>query len=177
LFAARTPLIAGGALAGLVLAAAIWLLFGFAGAVTTPIDDLQVRLTADRSPAPPATVLAGAAARAIAAPIFALTTGPGAVSDVTVRLDGLAISPRGQSALIAVNNQPAEWLALGASRDGVTLMQVHPSKVVLDTAIGFKEVALGQQSASAAAPSAAPSIAIPPGAKLPPPPAGAPGSR
>jgi hypothetical protein len=145
LFAARPPLIAGGALAGLVLAAAVWLVFRLAGAVTAPIDDLQLRLATDRPPAAPDAVSNGAAARAVGAPIFALTTGPGAVSDVSVRLDGLAISPRGQSALIAINNQPAGWLALGATRDGVTLLEVHPAKVVLDTAIGFKEVAIGQQ--------------------------------
>jgi hypothetical protein len=177
LFAARTQLIGGGALAGLVLAAAVWLVFRLSGAVIAPIGDLQVRLAANRPPAAPVVVPNGAAARAVAAPLFALTTGPGAVSDVAVRLDGLAISPHGQSALVSINNQPAQWLALGATRDGVTLTEVHPSKVVLDTAIGFKEVAVGQQAAPAAAPAPPSSKAIPPGARLLPPPASAPGSR
>jgi hypothetical protein len=175
LFAARTPLIAGAGLVGLVLAAALWLVLRLGGMVVAQIDDLQTRLAADRPPAAPIAASGGAAARALTAPIFALTTGPGAVTDVPLRLDGLAISPRGQSALIAINGQPAEWLALGATRDGVTLMEVHASKVVVDTAIGFKDVALGQQSAPAA--NQTPSNnAIPQGARLPPPPASAPRS-
>jgi hypothetical protein len=119
----------------------------------------------------PPAVPSDAAGRAIVAPIFALTTGHGAVSDVSVRLDGLAISRKSQSALIAVNGQPAQWLALGATRDGVTLMEVHPTKVVLDTAIGFKAVALGQQSTPAPPPNpvTAPANAVPPGVHLPPP--------
>jgi hypothetical protein len=176
LFAARTQLIGGGALAGLVLAAAVWLVFRLSGAVIAPIGDLQVRLAANRPPAAPVVVPNGAAARAVAAPLFALTTGPGAVSDVAVRLDGLAISPHGQSALVSINNQRAQWLALGATRDGVTLTEVHPSKVVLDTAIGFKEVAVGHQAAPAA-PAPPSSKAIPPRTRLLPPPASAPGSR
>jgi hypothetical protein len=171
-------LILGAAPAGLAFTALAWLVFRGGGMVVGPLDGLQARLAADR-PAPARTTIAPveAAARAIASPLFALTTGPGAVSDVSVRLDGLAISPRGQSALLSIGGKPADWLALGASRDGVTLMEVHASKVILDTAIGFKEVTLGQSSAPPIPGGivASASNAIPPGTHLPPPPASAPG--
>jgi hypothetical protein len=172
-------LILGAAPAGLAFAATAWLVFHGGMAVTAPLDGLQGHLAASR---PPPMILAvapmDAASRAIASPLFALTTGPGAVSDVTVRLDGLAISPRSQSALLAINGKTADWLTLGATRDGVTLMEVHASKVLLDTAIGFKEIGLGQQSAaSAAGVASASSNAIPLGTRLPPPPASAPAAR
>jgi hypothetical protein len=179
LLSLRSPLILGAAPAGLAFAAAAWLVFHGSAAVTGPLDGLHDRLAADRPP--PIRMAAtpfDAVSRAIAAPLFALTTGPGAVSDVAVRLDGLAISPRGQSALLAINGKPADWQALGATRDGVTLMEVHPSKVLLDTAIGFKEVSLGQQSAASSSDVVLTSSnAIPAGTRFPPPPASAPGVR
>lgn len=120
-----------------------------------------------------------------ASPLFALATGPHPAADPAVRLDGLARFGGQQSALISVDGKPAEWLARGATRDGVTLIEVRGGRALLDTALGFKEVALGQTSGAAGAASSgsgpgAPALASsggdrpPPGVRLPPPPASAP---
>jgi hypothetical protein len=59
-----------------------------------------------------------------------------------VRLDGLAISPKSSSALLSIAGKPAAWTSLGATSEGVTLMDVKADKVVVDTVVGFKEVPL-----------------------------------
>jgi hypothetical protein len=142
LFSLRSPLILCAAPAGLVLSALVWMGFG-ASAITRPLDRLETRLDAIRpGQAPIAANTAHSLAVATAAPLFGLTVGPGAVADPAVRLDGLAISPRGSSALLSVGGKPPAWTELGASRDGITLMEVMANKVVVDTAIGFKEVPL-----------------------------------
>jgi len=130
----------------------------------------EARLAAVRLVTPTPQVLDGLLAEAVSRPIFALTTGPGAVADVTVRLDGLARSSRGGAALLSINGGPAQWLQQGASRDGVTLRDVQSSKVVLATALGGKEVALADQAAPAPDAAARP----PPGYRMPPAPASAP---
>lgn len=151
MFSLRSPIILGAAPLGLVLAALAFLIFGASASVGPKLDRLQARIEATRPPEPVSSVAANdAVATSLSAPLFALTTGPGAVADTTVRLDGLAISPRGKSALLAVDGKPAAWIALGTSSNGVTLMDVQPNKVVVDTAIGLKDVTLGVASPAGA---------------------------
>jgi hypothetical protein len=105
------------------------------------LGELQTRLAAAKPPVLNADTT-DELVRAASAPLFGLTGGPG--SDVQLRLDGLAITPGSKAALISINGKPADWLDLGATRDGVTLLDVQPLKVTLDTATGFKEVTIEQ---------------------------------
>lgn len=157
----RSPLIWAAAPAGLALAAAGWLLVGpgligprldaqSPPAADWPAGELQARSAAD------------AVSVALANPIFLLTTGPGAVKDPSLSLTGLARSPAHTAALISIDGKPASWLALGETRDGVTLQEVESSAVVVDTLTGFKTVPLGgaggssgQATAAGADPTAA----------------------
>ena len=159
MFDRRSPLILGAAPLGLALAAICWLLFGAHASALTRLDDLNTRLGAAKPAGGLHVLVSGAdpALPALATPLFALSTGPGAAADVAVRLDGLAITPSRRAALISIGGKPADWLEVGATRDGVTLMEVHATKVTLDTAVGFKDIDLWQgPTAAAGAPSAAP---------------------
>jgi hypothetical protein len=118
-----------------------------------------------------------------ASPVFALTVGPGAVKEPTLQLQGISITRQRTAALISIDGRPAEWLALGESRDGVTLESVQSSRVVIDTVLGAKDIALGEQVGPPPADAgAAPMVAAvtpdapPPGVRSPPPPANAPRS-
>jgi hypothetical protein len=44
--------------------------------------------------------------------------------------------------LVTIGGNPPEWLALGATKGGVTLSEIGATKIVVDTATGFKEVRL-----------------------------------
>ena len=162
MFDRRSPLILGAAPLGLVLAAIAWLLFGAHASALARLEGLNSRLVATKTASALNVVVSGAdpAQPALATPLFALSTGPGAATEVAVRLDGLAITPRRRAALISIGGKPADWLEVGATRDGVTLMEVHATKVTLDTAAGFKDVDLWQGPvAPAGAPAASPANA------------------
>lgn len=138
---------------GAALGALAWVAFSGGRPAARPMDLLEARLAGMRTgaprhaPAPPDRI-----AQILAAPLFALTTGPGAVKEAGIRLEGLARSPGHVAALISIDGQPADWLALGATRDGVTLREVLGSKIVLDTATGFREVGFGDAPAAPARP-------------------------
>ena len=159
--------------AGLLLGAALWILFGGSSSAEDRIGGFEARLSAVRLSKPVRTPPDGALAEASARPLFALTTGPGAVTEEAVRLDGLARSSRGAAALLSINGGPAQWLERGGSRDGVTLSQVLDSKVVIDTALGSKDVMLTDRPAPEPSTGAAPA-GPPAGYRMPPPPASAP---
>lgn len=173
----RARLILGAIPAGFLIGTAAWLLAGGRSNASAQISTLTMSAAAPAGrtraldPAP-----ANDLAQAINAPLFALTTGPGAVSDVAVRLEGLARSPGRAAALIAIDGQASAWLALGQSRDGVTLQEVSSGKILVDTPTGPKEIALGSTGAVSAAAGVAPPTAIDParGFRMPPQPASAP---
>lgn len=175
----RSTLILAAVPAGLVLGALAWLVFGGSKPVVGPVQSLDAELTAlDARPHQTAPRGANAAAQVIAAPIFAVSTLGPAVPDVAVKLLGLARTPAGSRALLSINNAPAEWISVGAGKDGITLQEVTASKVVIDTPGGTREVSLGETSAPspAAAASSMPSGPSPlAGYRLPPAPANAPG--
>jgi hypothetical protein len=172
-------------LLGMAAVWAAWLVLGGAVAPSDKLDSLQARLSAGvASSGRPAPDLVSLTARLASTPVFALTTGPGAVTDVKVRLEGLSITPHRQAALLSINDGPPVWLELGASQGGVTLISVQPTKATVDTIVGFKDVGLwdptpsGAGEANGGTPSAgetpANADAPPPGTRLPPPPASAP---
>lgn len=158
----------------------VWFLLGGGHAMTADLDGLDAKLAALKPK--PSRVSASStdlSARLASTPLFALTTGPGAVAETAVQLQGLAITPVRKAALISIGGKPSDWLELGATRDGVTLMAIQSSKVTVDTATGFKDVGLWDGAASAPAATNArvssTSDRIPAGTHLPPPPASAPG--
>src|SRR4029077_4462907 len=105
----RSPLILGAPPAGLLAGALIWLLFAHGTPVSARIADLPVKAEAMRARRAMATS-ANAGALAASSPIFALTTGPGAVQDIEVVLSGIARTPTHSAALISINGKAAEWI-------------------------------------------------------------------
>ncbi len=166
----------GAAGAGLILGAVAWVLFGGGSRAEEQLEGQQIRLQAAPLTAPRTSQAPQLIALATDHPLFALTTGPGAVAEVLVRLDGVARSSQRQAALIALNGGEAQWLERGASRGGVTLEEVQSSRVVVETALGRREIALGEQPPAPQGPSVQmlTGPAIPAGVRLPPPPASAP---
>lgn len=164
--------------AGLILAGIFWLIFGVHTTALGALNRMDQRLAA--LPAVTSRSLAeeGIASRILAAPLFALTTGPGAVTEATIHLEGLVITPALKAVLVSIDGKTPDWLTLGASRDGVTLIDVQGSKATFDTATGFKDVGLGD-----AGPGSGPGVAAqassnsPPGQGLQPPPPNAANAR
>jgi len=161
--------------AGLALGLAVWLVVG-RGVTEDAIQILRARLNAmpTGTHASPGSD-ADAIAQAVAKPLFALTTGPGAVAEVAIRLEGVARSPGRIAALLSIGGKPAQWVAQGEMSEGVVLQDVTGSKVIVDTPLGLREVKLGESTgpAQGAADISAPQE-IPPGYRSPPPPASAP---
>lgn len=179
--AIRSPLILGAVPAGLILGAVTWMSFS-AGkpllaqlqAVEADFNALDLRSRAATGPDPMFDV--------IAFPLFAAAARDSASPEPSVRLEGVAITPSRKAALISINSGPAEWMVLGASKDGVSVRQVDPSKVVVDTPSGTHDITLGESSAPPAAQGMvgaapnAPATSVS-GFRLPSPPASAPRVR
>jgi hypothetical protein len=99
--------------------------------------------------------------------------------DPVVRISGVSRSPRGASALTSVNNAEPVWLTRGQSVEGVTLVDVGASQVVIETSNGRRIVELGQTSDPNAEAAAVQQMDLqpdeaPPGYRQPMPPADAP---
>jgi hypothetical protein len=138
-------LIIGALPAGLAMGAAAWLLVGGPSLASANIALFEQQFEKAVVAAPQTRLAPGAVlSEALSSPLFALTTGQGAVTDLVLRLDGIARTPRRSAALISIGGQPAEWLEMGQTRDDVTLQEVQASKVVVDTVTGFKTVELGE---------------------------------
>lgn len=161
--------------AGLALGLALWLVFGRASTADA-VEALQARLNALPLNTAGAAAGVGSIGEAIAKPLFALTTGPGAVAEIPVRLQGIARSPYRRAALLAIAGQPAAWVEEGTSVNGVILQEVSGAKVVIDTPLGLREVKLGEAIGPESSPAGAASEPqeIPPGYRSPPQPASAP---
>lgn len=171
----RASMIAAMPPAGLALGLALWFVLGRANTAEA-VEVLQGRLNALPLNARNTPAGASRVAGAIAKPLFALTTGPGAVAEVSIRLEGVARSPNRRAGLLSIAGQPPAWVEEGDAVNGIILQEVLGAKVVVDTPLGLREVKLGQ----AIGPRSSPSVTntepqeIPPGYRSPPPPASAP---
>lgn len=173
--------------AGLAAGFLAWLAAGGARASISQLDPPAQLVAGLRDPRPTSIAVVAAPAGELVVPsLFVLTTGPGAVPQPTLRLDGLVRSGGRTAALLSVNDRPAEWMGVGETREGVTLQIVLGSKVVVDTAFGPRDVVLGERPVPpSTTPSAGPANLdpqaaidqIPQGFRSPPPPASAPGPR
>jgi hypothetical protein len=151
------------------------------------LEDVQGRLARLKAPVPAlARGSEASAASLLGSPLFALTTGPGAVREPSIRVDGVSVSRRRMAALVSIDAKPAEWLTVGESREGITLQGVSNSSITVETLLGSRTLNLGDQSAaSAPAPGAASAVTpaaavvdqVPPGFRSPPEPASAPRFR
>jgi hypothetical protein len=106
------------------------------GSALNEIDRLQAKLVAVR----PMGAQAKAAA-AVPRPSFTLFA-QGVPASVT--LQGVSILPDHRAALISIGGAEAGWLDVGETRDGVTLVEVQPFKIIADTDEGTKDIELGQ---------------------------------
>jgi hypothetical protein len=174
----RAPLIPLAALAGLALGALAWLAAGRQDTLAL----LEAQLTAV-SPARGSDL--GAIAPPLSGPpLFALSTGPGAVKDPAVSVLGLSRMPGRSAALVSIDGKPAAWLVLGETREGVILRAVESGRALLDLPLGVRTLRIGESVGTPAAGSASTvpftsnattSDTPPPGFRSPPPPASAPG--
>jgi hypothetical protein len=184
----RVALLGGAVPLGLLTGLMAWLMAGGLSTNGDVLEEVQTSLGQLRPPAAANRVRAySGAADLLASPLFALTTGPGAVREPSIRVDGVAVSRRRIAALLSIDGKPAEWLSVGESRDGVTLQSVTSSSITVETVVGAKALNLGDQSAAsapapgadqAASPTPAPAVdQMPSGFRSPPEPASAPGVR
>lgn len=181
----RLTLILAAAPLGLVTGCLAWFAAGGAAAGADRLDPLQTQVANLRAPARGQTAASYVdISSMVDAPIFALTTGPAAIKEPAVRVEGLSVSRKRMAALLSIDGQAAQWVSVGERRDGFTLVEVSNTRVLIETLAGPKEIALGEQTGTvsteaapiqtAAAPASAVVDQIPPGFRSPPPPASAP---
>ena len=169
----RSPLILAAAPLGLLLACAGWLLLGGSSGSLRPLDAIEARASA----APRAKQGTGPEISSVStsapAPLFVLA--PTAV----VRLDGISRTARRTAALLSFNGATSRWVTAGVTQEGVTLVEIGSTRVVVETLDGRQTIALGETSAppvnSAALPLAVDDGA-PPSLRQGIPPASAPGT-
>ena len=178
----RLLILLGAAPAGLLTGLAAWLAAGGPAAGAATMEPAAGRLaTLKLSPAAVADGRYYSVGDLVARPVFALTSGPGAVTEPAIRLEGVSLSRGRAAALISLDGQPAEWIEVGSSRGGVSLVDVQGGAVVVETLVGTKTISLGEAAAATSGASAAAATVqpaqydqIPAGFRSPPPPASAP---
>lgn len=137
---------------------ALWLL----GGVLLPADDrvqgLSERLDAATPAAPPSSPPSASAGGTalLGRPLFPLAAPTPGSSEAALHLQGLAANGGRSAALVAIGDKPAVWLALGETKDGVTLRRVAREGAVVETMSGDHSLTLGGDHAPPT-PSAAPS--------------------
>jgi hypothetical protein len=139
----RLTLILGAVPVGLATGLLAWLAAGGASADTDRLAPVAEEIAELRAPRRGGDASMAQLADLTGAPLFALTTGPGAVSEPVIRLDGLVVTRHRVAALMAIDGAPPAWLSVGQSQGGVTLQQVSSTKAVIETALGVREIALG----------------------------------
>ena len=168
-----------GAAAGALTGAVAWLLFATSSGDLRRLSEDQDQLRAVHFEGRDVPAIDPLVAEAVTHPLFALTTGPGAQVEPAVLVTGVARTSYRRAALVSVNGAPAAWLAVGESSGSVSIVDVAPPKVVVETPFGRKDVYLGEGAAGSAGTSGAASPAsrpdtLPTGARIPPAPADAP---
>lgn len=186
----RVNLVLGAVPVGLATGLLAWIAAGGGSALPDRLRPAEARLAAlaSRPTGGSATVSFVPVASLISNPLLLMTVGAGAVSEPAVRLEGVSVSRRRAAALVSIGDNAAEWMVVGETRGGVTIREVSASRIVVETLLGDRDVALGERIGGSSVPptgatpaSQGPSPAsqgaetIPPGFRSPPPPASAPG--
>jgi len=141
----KSPLILGAAPAGLAVACAGWLLLAGGGPGAKPLDAAEARLARLPPAVRSAATAPTATASGVGAELFTITAPP------PVRLDGVSRTRRRAAALLAFGSHPAQWVSLGATIEGVTLVEVADARVTLETVVGRQELGLGESTSGAPA--------------------------
>ncbi len=175
----RSPLILLGPVAGLVLAGAGWMLLGGSSRAVAPIDRIEQQVLAIPASRLGSVAVRSDVATAIAKPLF-----PEGLGRISIRLDGLSRSPGRTAALFSFNGGATQWVTLGSTVSGVTVVAISGSRASVDTATGRRDIRLGETVGEPPAPTGAgvTSPAAPAGDEPPPgtrlfPPASAPGGQ
>jgi hypothetical protein len=162
------------AAAALAAASVAFLLFGgrAQGAAIADLDQrvALISVRAVRGGAPPASV-----GLSSVAPLFPILSGPNAPPELVVSVEGVVRTPGRTAALLSIQGGPAQWFALGETRDGVTLEEVGAAGVTISTVRGARQLSLGSSAPPSSLAAIAPDVA-PPGYRQPPEPASAPGA-
>lgn len=132
-----------GAALGLATGWAAWMAAGGPTVLTSKAASLVAELGALQAPRLDSVGPVAGADEAPPRPLFQLTTGPNAVHEPALRLDGLTVTRKRRAALLSIDGRPAEWLSRGEIRDGVTLTDLSPTAAVLDTLVGTHVLKLG----------------------------------
>ncbi len=172
--------IAAGLAAGIVTGATAWLLLGAGAAASGRLEATRTELQATQRTASRRSSDATALSILAGHPLFALTNGPGAVAEPVVRMSGLACWPGRKAALLSVDGAAEQWILVGQAAGQVTLIDVLPTRAVVETPFGRKDVGLSSPAAASSGPAPGPGLAVPStpdaipgGVRLPPPPASA----
>lgn len=137
----RLVLIGSAAPVGLLAGALVWIATGSDAGGAKPIDALQAQIGSAPSALHPQPGPSGIAASNVTAkPVFLMSVGPGAVSLPSVRLVGVALTPRSRAALLAIDTAPPEWVTVGDVRRGLVISAITKSTVELDTQLGPRTV-------------------------------------
>lgn len=139
----KSPLIFGAVPGGLALACAGWLLFAAGGPAAKPLEAAEAGLAQLPAPRSAATSPSEPSASA-GGDLFAAVPPP-----PVVRLDGISKTRRRTAALLTFGNGPAQWVSIGATVDGVTLVAVSDADATLETVAGREALALGQSTTPA----------------------------
>lgn len=167
----RSPVILGAAPVGLALAFLGWLVLSGGGGVIAPIETAESRLAAIPAVSAAGSSQADAFVAAALTPALFSTSS----AQAAIRVEGLSRTPRRSAALVSINGGPSQWMTVGSTRDGATLVQVLSTRVVFETLAGRRVVGLGETAGRSADTLAGGDDQPPPGVRMPPPPASAPG--
>lgn len=145
----KSPLVFAGPPVGIALACFGWLVFSSGGPAAKPLNHAEAQLS--QLPAAPrsAASLVTASSAAAGADLFGALAAP-----PTVRLDGISRTRRRTAALLAFGSAPAQWVNLGSTIQGVTLVEVTDARVSLETVLGRENLSLGESTMPPAATSA-----------------------
>lgn len=124
---------------GLLLACAAWLGLDGGRSALVAIEQEEARVGALPASRRPAETLTARTAALLASPsLFSQSPPP------RVRLDGLARSPGRVAALMAIEDLPAQWVVIGSTVSGVTLLRIGANRATIDAGDGPQEIALGE---------------------------------
>ncbi len=168
----RSPVVVVAPFIALFLACVGWLVLGGGARVLTPLDEAEARLAA-APPAPGRTRAGVGPLVGASTPLF------GAATNASLRLEGVARTPRRTAALLAAGAAPAQWVSVGTTVGGFTLVGVTATGAVVESVEGRRTVALGETVGGNAAATPTPSMndGPPPGAPRGLEPASAPAMR
>lgn len=165
----RSPIILAAGPAGLAISALAWLVLGGPNQPAKRLEELGVEFRSlPKVQSQGASSPTSPDASAMPQGLFA-----NSAQEISVSLVGLSRTPKRSAALLSIKSQPAQWMTVGMTKEGVTLVQVLPTRVVIDSLTGRRSIGIGQSS-GAIEPSDASGDQPPAGARLPPPPASAP---